>query len=73
MAAWGKVFPPQLRPVGSNGFFTFLYSRKWGSLLGSAGHIFSKQLPAGLGVLSIGGTSVSPVLCNTEGLKNTSI
>lgn len=34
----------------------------------TAGHIFSKQWPAGLGVWSIGGTSVSPVLCSREGL-----
>lgn len=41
MAAWGKVFPSQLKPVRSKGFFTLLCSRIWRSMLGSDGHIFS--------------------------------
>lgn len=70
----GKGISPSAQSSGDlKVFFTFLCSRKWGSLLGSAGHSFSEQLTAGLGVLSIGGTSVSPVLCSTEGLKNTSV
>ena len=70
----GKGVSPAAQTSGDlKGFSHFSVAgngvRCWG-LLGTS---FLKSFPAGLGVLSVGGTSVSPVLCSTEELKNTSV